>query len=452
MSFPRYPAYKDSGVEWLGEVPEHWEVKPLKRVAAIQTGLAKGKEVEPEHCVEVPFLRVANVQDGFLNLEQIHTILIPEQSLDRYLLRHGDVLMNEGGDFDKLGRGAIWNGEIELCIHQNHVFAVRPHSVRPSWLNAYTSSKQANSYFISRSKQSTNLASISSSNLMELLVPVAPDDETTQILDFLDRETAKIDALIAEQQRLIELLQEKRQAVISHAVTKGLNPDVPMKDSGVEWLGEVPEHWEVVPIGMICSRITYGFTNPMPTCESGPFMLTANDVGMGAIDYENCRRTSVDAFKTVLSDKSRPEAGDILLTKDGTLGRVALFEGGGEAACINQSVASIRLLPDKMVPGFAAVALQSSCYQEKMLFDAGGTTIKHIYVSRLSKMPIAFPGQDEQRVILQMIGAKIDEWLILIEQSRKFLALLQERRSALISAAVTGQIDVRGLVPEASAA
>ncbi len=182
-------------------------------------------------------MRVANVQDGFLDLEKMHTILIEEKSLDRYLLRTGDVLMNEGGDFDKLGRGAIWTGEIEPCIHQNHVFAVRPHSIHPSWLNIYTSSRQANSYFISRSKQSTNLASISSLNLMELLVPIAPDDETTHILAFLDQETAKIDALIAEQQRLIELMKEKRQAVISHAVTKGLNPDAPMKDSGVEWLG-----------------------------------------------------------------------------------------------------------------------------------------------------------------------------------------------------------------------
>jgi type I restriction enzyme, S subunit len=210
MSFPRYSAYKPSGVEWLGEVPEHWEVKPLKRVSQIQTGLAKGKEVEPEGSVEVPFLRVANVQDNFLDLENVHMITIQESSLSRYLLRPGDVLMNEGGDFDKLGRGCIWDGVINPCIHQNHVFAVRPHSIRPSWLNAYTSSKQANSYFISRSKQSTNLASISSSNLMDLLVPIAPNSETEEILNFLDRETAKIDALIAEQQRLIELLQEKR--------------------------------------------------------------------------------------------------------------------------------------------------------------------------------------------------------------------------------------------------
>ena len=140
MSFPRYPAYKPSGVEWLGEVPEHWQVKPLKRVADIQTGLAKGKEVETEGSVEVPFLRVANVQDGFLDLENVHIITISESSLNRYLLRPGDVLMNEGGDFDKLGRGCIWDGTINPCIHQNHVFAVRPHSIRPSWLNVYTSS------------------------------------------------------------------------------------------------------------------------------------------------------------------------------------------------------------------------------------------------------------------------------------------------------------------------
>lgn len=161
---------KDSGVEWLGEVPGHWEVKALKFIATVQTGIAKGKDNTGKETITVPYLRVANVQDGYLALDDMAEIEIPASDLQRYLLQPGDVLMNEGGDFDKLGRGHIWQGEVASCIHQNHVFAVRPHGVSSEWLNAITGSGYAQFYFMTRSKQSTNLASISSTSIMELPV------------------------------------------------------------------------------------------------------------------------------------------------------------------------------------------------------------------------------------------------------------------------------------------
>ncbi len=209
----------DSGIEWLGEVPEHWEVKRLKFVATVQTGIAKGKDNAGKDTISVPYLRVANVQDGYLDLEDVATIEIPQESLDRYRLQSGDVLMNEGGDFDKLGRGHVWHCEVEPCIHQNHVFAVRPHSVSSEWLNLVTGSKYAQFYFMTRSKQSTNLASISSSNVMELPVVCPPDDEQSAISNHLNIESSKFDLLTVEANRAIELLQEHRSALISAAVT-----------------------------------------------------------------------------------------------------------------------------------------------------------------------------------------------------------------------------------------
>ncbi len=145
--------------------------------------------------------------------------------------------MNEGGDFDKLGRGHVWHGEIAPCIHQNHVFSVRPHSVSPEWLNTVSGSAYAQFFFMGRAKQSTNLASISASNLSELPVVLPPEEELDQMLAFLDHETTKIDTLIAEQQTLIERLGEKGQSYIHTAVTKGLNRDCPFKESGKEWIG-----------------------------------------------------------------------------------------------------------------------------------------------------------------------------------------------------------------------
>ena len=210
---------KDSGIPWLGQVPAHWEVVRLKFVASVQTGIAKGKDVAGKNTVEVPYLRVANVQDGFLKLDDIATIEVEPEQVERYRLLDGDVMMNEGGDFDKLGRGAIWNGEIEDCIHQNHVFAVRPNGVRPAWLNQITSSQYAQFYFMGRSKQSTNLASISSTNIMELPVVLPPDDEQSAIIDWVNAETNRFDRLEAEVNQASNLLKERRSALISAAVT-----------------------------------------------------------------------------------------------------------------------------------------------------------------------------------------------------------------------------------------
>jgi type I restriction enzyme S subunit len=210
---------KPSGVEWLGDVPEHWEMKRLKFVASVQGGVAKGRDLGDAETIEVPYLRVANVQDGYLDLEDVARIKILESELERYSLRSGDVLMNEGGDNDKLGRGHIWRGEIAECIHQNHVFAVRPAVIEPEWLNAVTSASYGRFFFLSRSKQSTNLASISSSNIQELPVTCPPASERKAIIDHIQVATRTIDTLIAKAQQAIELQKEHRAALISAAVT-----------------------------------------------------------------------------------------------------------------------------------------------------------------------------------------------------------------------------------------
>jgi type I restriction enzyme S subunit len=210
---------KDSGVEWIGEVPEHWSIRALRFVAAVQTGIAKGKDHAQRDTVRVPYLRVANVQDGYLELDDVAQIEIPSDEVERYQLQIGDVLMNEGGDFDKLGRGHVWQGEIDLCIHQNHVFAVRPSRVMSEWLNTWTGSAPAQFFFMTRSKQSTNLASISSSNLMDLPVPCPPDNEQKSVVDQLTASLSTLDQLWQRTERSIALLKERRAALITAAVT-----------------------------------------------------------------------------------------------------------------------------------------------------------------------------------------------------------------------------------------
>lgn len=211
---------KDSGVDWLGEVPAHWVVGPLRWYATIQGGIAKGKDYEGRETVSLPYLRVANVQNGFVDLTEVKEISVLESEVERYSLRSGDVLMNEGGDNDKLGRGTVWQGQIEPCLHQNHVFAIRPNDfLSAEWLTAFTQCDQARSYFFLNSKQSTNLASISASNVMSLALPIPSVAEQKEILSVLNEGRVAHEELVNLATSTVEFLQERRSALISAAVT-----------------------------------------------------------------------------------------------------------------------------------------------------------------------------------------------------------------------------------------
>ena len=211
---------KDSGVDWLGEVPAHWVVGPLRWYATIQGGIAKGKDYEGRETVSLPYLRVANVQNGFVDLTEVKEISVLESEVERYSLRSGDVLMNEGGDNDKLGRGTVWQGQIEPCLHQNHVFAIRPNDLLSAeWLTAFTQCDQARSYFFLNSKQSTNLASISASNVMSLALPIPSVAEQKEILSVLNEGRVAHEELVNLATSTVEFLQERRSALISAAVT-----------------------------------------------------------------------------------------------------------------------------------------------------------------------------------------------------------------------------------------
>lgn len=208
----------------LGSIPSHWNVKRLKFLGEVRSGVAKGKDLGDKNTVSLPYLRVANVQDGYVDLTEVHSIEVPESDAKRYLLRKGDVLMNEGGDNDKLGRGTVWQGQIDPCIHQNHVFAVRLHDLElAEWVARFTSTDAARCYFFLRSKQSTNLASINQSNVRELPVPVPPAEERKAILEQVRSGTARVQELAQHAEKHVQRLQEYRSSLISAAVTGQLD-------------------------------------------------------------------------------------------------------------------------------------------------------------------------------------------------------------------------------------
>ncbi|CAM5248220.1 Restriction endonuclease subunit S OS=Stutzerimonas stutzeri OX=316 GN=N7335_21750 PE=4 SV=1 [Stutzerimonas stutzeri] len=438
-----YPAYKDSGVEWLGRVPEHWQIKRLKHIANVQTGVAKGKDNEGKDTVEVPYLRVANVQDGYLSLDDVATIEIPREDLTRYSLQPGDVLMNEGGDFDKLGRGSVWQGEIEPCIHQNHVFAVRPTAVSSAWLNTFTGSLAAQFYFMGRAKQSTNLASISSSNIMELPVAMPPATEVDLLLAHIDRETARIDALIEKKTRFIELLREKRQALITHAVTKGLDPTVKMKDSGVEWLGEVPEHWA-------CKKLMYwmdGYgsgTTPSKDddycIEGGLPWVTTGELREGLV-CETDKRVTDAALSEYSALKAHPVGSLVIAMYGATVGRLGLL---GVPAALNQACFAIH--PCKTI-SIRMLRWWFEGFRAELIELATGAGQPNISGDKIRNLFIAAPlSLAEQEQIADQIESRTLRIDGLVSKTERSIELLKERRSALITAAVTGQIDLREAV------
>ena len=216
---------KPSGIPWLGDIPEHWEVLPLKGVCAIQSGITLGKDYAGQALREYPYLRVANVQAGHVNLSLVKTVRVTKAEADRCLLQGGDVLMTEGGDLDKLGRGCVWNAQVSPCLHQNHVFAVRQNQSRldPRFLSALMGTSYARAYFQSTAKQTTNLAATNKTKLGMFKVLLPGVDEQHRILSRLDEELRPLNIATSRLEREIELLREYRTRLVADVVTGKLD-------------------------------------------------------------------------------------------------------------------------------------------------------------------------------------------------------------------------------------
>ena len=216
---------KSSGVEWLGDVPENWEMRRLKQVSTIQGGITLGKDYGDAELIERPYLRVANVQSGHLDLSEITTVQVPLAEVKKTTLEIGDVLMTEGGDIDKLGRGCMWQGEIPGCLHQNHVFAVRPNptDLNPAFLVALMGTVQGRNYFHATAKQTTNLAATNRTTLGEFPMCLPSIREQQAIVDHITRESSGRDASIERARRQIELMEEYRTRLIADVVTGKLD-------------------------------------------------------------------------------------------------------------------------------------------------------------------------------------------------------------------------------------
>ncbi len=438
MSFPRYPKYKESGVEWLGQVPEHWEVSRLRFICEVNPRKSETSTLEADTIVS--FLPMDAIgEDGSLNLEQEKTL---GDVLTGYTyFREGDVTLAKITPCFENGKGAIMSGLTNgIGFGTTELIVARPQAQKTTarllqYLfrsRVFRSLGEAHMYGAGGQKR------VSDEFIREYRAGIPPLAEQTAIADFLDQETAKIDGLIAEQERLIELLKEKRQAVISHAVTKGLDPAVPMKDSGIEWLGQVPEHWEVIRLGGLFSETVEPGNNELP--------ILSVSIHHGVSDRE-MNEEEMDRKVTRSEDRSkyiRVAPGDLVYNM------MRAWQGGFGAVNVEGMVSPAYVVarPRKTIQtSFVENLLRTpSAVEEMRRYSKGITDFRlRLYWDEFKNIQIPFPPEPEVLAILRYIDQEITKFDDLKSEAQKAITLLQERRTALISAAVTGQIDVRGI-------
>lgn len=441
MSFPRYPKYKDSGVEWLGEVPEHWEVKKVSHLADLITGFAfPSKDFEFEPALGIPLVRGDNVTEGFLRWGEKGRYWPHSLNYDhRYLLRPDDIVVQMDGS--KVGKNWALISEVDLpALLVQRVTRIRVTNAIPKFVFSLIGNDMFIRY-VDRTKTDPAIPHITMRNIGDYWIPLPPLAEQIAITTFLDSEATKIDDLIAEQRRLMELLKEKRQAIISHAVTQGLNPDAPMKPSGIEWLGDVPEHWEVSKMKWV-ARMESGHTpdKKVPEYwENGDIpWVSLNDTGyLKDNDYISDTAYSVTNLGITNSSAHLLPSRSVVFSRDATIGRCAITTC--PMAVSQHFIAWI--CGKSIIPEFLLLQLRSMTNVLDSLTT--GATLKTIGMPAVRTLVTPVPPLKEQEIIIEWVSAQTTRIDTLAAEAQRAIDFLQERRTALISEAVTGQIDVR---------
>ena len=438
-----YPEYKNSGIAWLKDIPSHWELYRTKRIFTRMQ-----RPVRDEDGIVTAFrdgevtLRSNRRTEGFTNATK---------EIGYQGVRVGDLVVHAMDGF----AGAIGVSDSEgkcspvysVCVptRRNQVYTpYHGYLVRQLAVTDYI-----NSLAKGIRERSTEFR-YSEFSVLELAVPPVPEQK--QIASFLDYETAKIDALIEKQQQLIALLGEKRQAVISHAVTKGLNPDAPMRDSGVEWLGEVPEHWKIRQLKRSIesgTSISYGIVQPGEPLEDGiPFIQTTN-ISSGNFQLENLQRTT-PAIESAYP-RSRLKGGEAILGIRASIGAAHVVPDYLQGCNLSRGIARIAPAAD-LDTEFLVWYLRSQTVTNYWGLSSQGSTFSEVSIDTVKKLYLAIPSVQEQQEISAFIRTEAGRFDELIEKAEAAMELLRERRTALISAAVTGKIDVRDWKPPSSSA
>lgn len=431
MSLPCYPEYRDCGLPWLGSVPQHWTFAPLWVLfnRTKRTGF-EGEQllsIYRDHGVVPKASRDDNNNK-------------PSDDLSPYqLVCPGDLAIN---------KMKAWQGSVAISEHRGivspayFVYEAR-HQESSRYLHYLMRSPQYVAGYLSMSKGiRINQWDLEPQYHSRLPVLIPPKDEQERIATFLDRETAKIDALIAEQEKLLALLAEKRQATISHAVTRGLNPNAPVKDSGITWLGEVPAHWEISRLKYVTDAIIdCPHETPVYDSEGDYLVIRTADLNRGVLNASAMYRLSYENYQD-RTRRSSLQVNDIVYGREGERWGHAALVPESDRYCLGQRMMQFRPSP-RVCPAFLMWQLNSVGTYRQGELDTVGATSPHVNVSTIRNFQLALPPLDEQRAIAARLDSEAVRLDDLQAEANRAISLLREHRSALISAAVTGKVDVR---------
>lgn len=447
--YKAYPEYKDSGVEWLGAIPKNWQLSKLRYQFVFDKGLTITKENLQDEGVPCVNYGEVHSKYGFEVDPQIHPLNFVShhyiKSNPSSLLMKGDIVFADTSeDIDGSGNFTQLISDVTTFAGY-HTIIARPLKRESSRFYAYLLDCNELRTQVRHTVKGVKVFSITQAILRGLSIWLPSEKEQKCIAAFLDHETAKIDKLIEKQQQLIELLKEKRQAVISHAVTKGLNPDAPMKDSGVEWLGEVPKHWRVSRIKNF-AKIESGHTPSKTKAEywvncNIPWVSLNDSKQLKCIDYIEDTLYKISELGMANSSAHLLPARSVVFTRDASIGLSAIIT---TPMAVSQHIIAWVCNERFIIPEFLLLVFYAMEKEfERYTF---GATLKTIGMDNVRGLQCSFPSVKEQYEIISWAFGKLESIKASLSKVENTITLLQERRTALISAAVTGKIDVRDWV------
>ena len=427
----RYESYKDSGVKWIGEIPEHWEISCLRRI--LKKYSVKGyadKQLLSVTREKGVILRGAKGDDGNNNI-------IPEDLSGYKHVKKGQFVIN---------KMKSWQGSYGVSCYEGIVspayFVYDLNFEDKRFFSWAIRSKNYVPFFMQYSKGiRVDQWDLTPENVKCIPFFIPPKSEQTAIANYLDSVTSKIDEAISQQQKMIDLLNERKQIIIQNAVTKGLDPNAKMKDSGVEWIGEIPEHWEVIKLKYIFRRIADGTHFSPETIEEGMPYITATNVRGKGIDFNETKKIRQKDYEALVAAGCKPQLNDILLVKDGaTTGRVGLMID--DTDCVTLSSVAMLSPQKKYSHLYLMYMMMSDFMQKQIILSMAGSAMPRITLIKLSNFIGIVPPMDEQESIvtyMEKASMPIDS---AIKSAEKQIFLLQERKQIIINDVVTGKVKV----------
>ena len=443
----KYQIYKPSGVEWIGEIPSHWEINRLKWVTKIENSGIWGEDDEFPNSINVPIPTTGQLSiEGEWYYDKMNFRHLSKEDWNKYKCVEGDiVVVKSSGSSTNIitGKcGFISKEDSEKFGFSNFLLRVRPLKITPKLVYYFLSSNLTKQR-IERMVSSTtypNLKVDEYSN-SELLIP--PFQEQYQIVEFLDSKTELIDKLISTKERKITLLKEQRTSLINEVVTKGLNPNVKMKNTGIEWIGEIPEHWSMVSIkNLVSTKITDGPHETPEWVEEGIPFLSVESVQDNKLDFNKKRGYITEELHKIYSKKCKPQRDDIFIVKSGsTTGKSTIVETDEEFN-IWSPLCIVRSNKDKILPRFLFNSIQSFYFRRFIELGWSFGTQPNIGMGVIENLKIVLPPLQEQQPIIDFLNHKIIDIDNLVDLEQKKIDLLKEYRQSLISEVVTGKIKV----------